>query len=445
MFINKDELLDVEDNTTRANILTVLQAAVDAVEPYKCVKDTMQVSDDGILTIGADKFILDDFDHIFVIGGGKACVPMAKAVVELLGEHVVEGYLNGLEATKIGKIQCTCASHPIPDDAGKEGAEKMFALAERASAPDLILCLISGGGSALMPLPERGISLQDKMAVTKLLLNSGATIHEINAVRKHLSRLKGGKLARAAYPAKVVSLILSDVVGDPIDSIASGPTAPDPTTYDDVIAILQKYELRDKVPKGVREIIDAKLMETPKPGDKIFENVTNIIIGNNKKAVAAANAKARDLGYNTLILTTFLEGEAREVGITLLSIAREILTYDVPVRKPAMIIAGGETTVTVTGSGFGGRNQELVLSALRKLPRSITVASMGTDGVDGRSSAAGAIGDRYVVEIARAQNLNMNSYLKNNDSYSFFRKVNGLLITGPTGTNVADIALIVVE
>ena len=443
VFKNKKELLTVPNKKSREDILKVFESGIKAVNPYISTKKMIKIKGDKLI-LDSDIYQLNSFENIYVIGAGKASIQMVRAIFEIFGNRI-SGYVNSLENKEIGNIICNKSCHPIPDKNGEIGATNIYEIAKNAGKNDLIICLISGGGSAMMPLPENGISLKDKIEVTKLLLECGANINEINAVRKHLSKIKGGKLANIAYPAKTISLILSDVVGDPLDSIASGPTSPDSTTYEDVLQILKKYDIYEKIPKNVIYHIISKKNETPKPGDKIFENVKNIIIANNKIALNEASKKSVQLGYNTMVLTSHLEGEAREVGIMLTGIAKDILKYDEPVKKPAMILCGGETTVNLTGNGKGGRNQELVISALRKLPENVTIASIGTDGIDGNSNSAGAIGDFDVLKISKEKELNIDEFLKNNDSNTFFKKTNGLINTGPTGTNVADIIAVVIK
>lgn len=302
-----------------------------------------------------------------------------------------------------------------------------------------------------MPLPAAGIALQDKQNLTEALLKCGATIDEINSVRKHVSELKGGQLAKASYPATLISLILSDVVGDPLDTIASGPTAPDTTTFSDAISILKKYNLwKNSIPESIRKRLEAGLRgempETPKPGDKVFDKTHNVIIGNNRSIAVAAFQEAKSLGFNPLLLSSMIEGEARQVGIAYAGIMKEILYSNNPIPKPAVVVAGGETTVTVTGSGKGGRNQELVLSASSKIEglKGVAIASIGTDGIDGPTDAAGAIADGQTTKRAYDRGLNAGEFLMNNDSYSLFSKLDDLIFTGLTGTNVNDLAVMVV-
>jgi len=458
MIINEEELLGNavlnEDREARRAILTILKAALCSVDPRVAITNHVRRTNN-LLRIGNMTFDLDGFERIFVVGGGKAGGAMAKALEEIVGDKLTEGFVNVLRGTKSSfetlKILLNEAGHPIPDEDGVEGARRIIQLAHKAGERDLVICLISGGGSALMPLPAAGITLQDKQELTDALLKCGATIDEINAVRKHVSGLKGGQLAEAAYPATLVSLILSDVVGDPLDTIASGPTAPDTTTFNDAISILKKYDLwKNVVPKTVKKRLEAGLRgeipETPKPGDEVFEKTHNVIVGNNRTAALAACQEAKELGFNSLLLSSIVEGEARHVGTAYAGIMKEILDSNNPVPRPAVVIAGGETTVTVTGWGKGGRNQELVLSASLKIEglRSVAIASIGTDGVDGPTDAAGAMADGQTIIRARNKRLYPKEFLMNNDSYHFFSRLSDLIFTGPTGTNVNDLTVLVV-
>jgi glycerate-2-kinase len=326
----------------------------------------------------------------------------------------------------------------------------MLDIVERAERNDLIICLISGGGSSLMPLPRGSISLEDKREITQALLKSGATINEVNTVRKHISDFKGGWLAKKAYPAAILNLILSDVVGDPLDFIASGPTVPDSTTFNDALEVLKKYDLWAAAPKSIKKVLSegekGLIPETPKADDEAFKRVYNVVVGNNRSSSLAACERLRSAGLNTLLLTAALEGEARHVGVVLASIAREISVSGNPVEKPAGIVAGGEATVTVTGKGLGGRNQELVLAAASKLKGSdcIVLASLSTDGIDGPTDAAGAVVDGKTAMRALEMGLAPEKFLAENNSYRFFSRLSDLILTGPTGTNVNDVSVIVV-
>jgi hydroxypyruvate reductase len=310
--------------------------------------------------------------------------------------------------------------------------------------------LISGGGSALLPLPVEGVSLADKQDTTKILLASGATIHEINAVRKHISMVKGGGLARAAYPATLISLMLSDVIGDDLDVIASGPTQPDSSSFEDCITIFDRYAIGDKLPETVishiQKGLKGEVAENPKPGDPVFAAAQSAIVGSNIECILAAQKKARDLGYGTLVLSTMVEGETREVAQVHASIAKEIIKSGHPLSPPACVLSGGETTVTIKGRGLGGRNQEFVLAAAMSLGgwKKVVVLSAGTDGTDGPTDAAGAVADGLTVQRAQTLGLNPATFLSNNDSYRFFEKLGDLVKTGPTNTNVMDLRIMLV-
>ncbi|MGB3862620.1 MAG: glycerate kinase, partial [Candidatus Aminicenantaceae bacterium] len=342
------------------------------------------------------------------------------------------------------------AGHPVPDEAGLKGTQRIVKLLEKTGEKDLVLCLISGGGSALLPYPAEGITLDEKRQLTQILLESGATIHEMNVLRKHVSRVKGGKLARLAYPATLVTVILSDVIGDDLDSIASGPTVPDRSTYADCLRILHKYSVQDNIPKAVLDHLEkgaqGLIEETPKVDDPAFFKTQNVIVANNSLAVQAAKSKADELGYNSLTLSSYIEGETKDVALVHAAIAKEILKTGEPVSKPACVISGGETTVTICGKGKGGRNQEFVLAAAIAIDglEKVVILSGGTDGTDGPTDAAGALADGRTVTRAASQGLDAQEYLRNNDSYSFFYPLGDLLKTGPTFTNVMDLRLVIV-
>lgn len=435
----------------RGDAITVLEAALNSVDPYKAVLNNLKIVD-GKLRVGNFEASLDDLRKIVVIGGGKAGGAMAEAVESVLGDRVSGGCVNVLQGTEfrynLKKIRLQGASHPIPNNDGVRGVAEMLMLISSMREKDLVICLISGGGSALMPYPAEGISLKDKQDVTSRLLMKGATIDDLNAVRKHLSAIKGGQLARRCYPTRVVSLILSDVVGDPLDTIASGPTSPDTTTFRNAVDVLKKYKLWDDICSQVRERLEygvkKVIVETPKPGDEIFNHVTNIIVGNNSIAAESAAEAAEALGYNSLIVSTMVEGEAAEVGTVLAGIARELAAKGRPLKPPAAVIVGGETTVNVRGSGRGGRNQELALSLARRITGLKAVAaSLATDGIDGPTEASGAIVDGETSTKASKAGLSIEKFLAENDSHSFFKKIGDTIVTGPTGTNVNDLVLII--
>ncbi len=435
----------------RERVLPILSAALEAVDPMRAVQLHMSLTDDE-LRIGQLTYDLHKYRDIYVIGGGKASASMARATEQILGERLTAGLINTkygyLAETEIVRINE--AGHPVPDAAGMSGAKQMAELAAGASDGDLVICLISGGGSALMTLPVVGITLADMEALTSVLLRSGATINEINAIRKHLSQIKGGNLSRLAYPAEVVSLILSDVVGNPLDVIASGPTVPDSSTFAQAYGILQRYGLLEELPASIashlRQGKEGTIPETPKEGDPIFAKTHNLIIGSNEAAAQAAIAKAETLGFNTMLLSTFVEGEAREAAHIFSAIAKEILNSGNPVARPACVIAGGETTVSIRGEGKGGRNQELALAAAIQIDGldEAMIVALATDGTDGPTDAAGAIADGSTMQRAREQELHANEYLRNNDSYHFFEALGDLIVTGPTNTNVNDLTFVFV-
>ena len=405
------------------------------------------------LVIGGQAYDLNTFHRVLVVGAGKAGAPMAQAVANLLGDRlsgglviVKDGHTCGLQA--VGPIELAEASHPLPDERGVAATQRLVELVRDARAGDLVVCVISGGGSALMVAPAPGISLSDLQALTSALLACGATIDEINALRKHLDVVKGGGLARLAAPASLLTLILSDVVGDALDVIASGPTVPDHSTFAQAWQSLERYTLSGQVPATVtghlRRGLRGEIPETPKTGDPVFASVQNVIIGNNLQAAQAALAQARQAGFNTLLLTSHLQGEARQVGQFLAAIARQVAASGEPVGRPACIIAGGETTVTLRGKGKGGRNQELVLGAVKGLAglQDVVLVSLATDGGDGPTDAAGAVITGQTLERARQAGLDPETFLANNDSYRFFDALGDLLRPGPTQTNVNDLAVI---
>ncbi|MCD6319243.1 MAG: glycerate kinase [Candidatus Desulfofervidaceae bacterium] len=415
-----------------------------AVNPYTAVKEYLKKVQEEIKT--------DEYQKVIVIGFGKAAYTMAKAVEEEWGDLID----TGLAITKYGhggkldKIKITEAGHPLPDENGVKATEEIIKLIKaNAGEKTLILCLISGGGSALLVAPYEGITLAEKQSVTQLLLKAGADITELNAVRKHLSRVKGGRLAERAYPSRLIALILSDVIGDPLEVIASGPTAPDETTYRDALTVLKKFSLFPHTPPQMIELLEkgkqGLLPETLKKDNPIFKHVTNVIIGNNRKALNAVKAKAFELGFQPQIISSEIQGEAREVGEYLANLASE--AQKTLSDSPKCLISGGETTVAVKGKGLGGRNMELALAFALKVAgkKGISLLSAGSDGTDGPTDAAGAIVDGNTILRAREVGIVPEVYLGNNDAYHFFQKVGGLFISGPTGTNVMDIQIILIE
>jgi glycerate 2-kinase len=443
---------DVMNRDTRKDILDRFDAGLDAADPKRAVARILSLRNGEHLSIGGDPYDLKTFERIIVVGFGKAASPMALALEDILGSRIAEGRVT----TKYGYglplkyISCAEAGHPIPDEAGLSAANNILQLLDAAGEKDLVICLISGGGSALVPMPEGNISLSDKQKTTQALLECGASIHEINAVRKHISKIKGGKLAMVAFPATLVALLLSDVIGDDLDVIASGPTVPDHTTFQDCIDIIDNYDISASIPKTVISFLErgaeGKEKETPKPGDPVFDSTHAYIVGSSLLSLEAAKKQARDFGYNTIILSSSIEGETREVAKVHAAIAKEIGKTGNPIEKPACIISGGETTVTIRGKGLGGRNTEFCLASAVDIEgmEDITVLSGGTDGTDGPTDAAGAIVDGKTVTEARLQGLDPLRYLKNNDSYHLFEATGDLLKTGPTMTNVMDMRIILV-
>jgi glycerate 2-kinase len=411
----------------RKHALQIFRAALEAADPYAAVLRHLKF-DGRTLIAGRRRYRMADFDRIQVIGAGKASAAMARAVEHVLGRLIKSGVVNVPDGTsgKLRRIALTPAGHPIPDERGERGAQRILRIAREAGPRDLLICVISGGASALMPAPSPLLTLAGKQEITRKLLNAGATIHELNTVRKHLSLIKGGQLAAAAAPARVLSLILSDVIGDDLDVIGSGPTVGDPTTVPQAESVLRKCGVL--VPPGV-------LLETPK-----VSQAQNLIVGSNRLAMDAAARKAKDLGYRTLVLSSSVDGETREIARMHAAIVKEILTAGRPLHRPACLLSGGETTVTVRGKGLGGRNQEFVLAAAIALEGlgPATVFSAGTDGLDGPTDAAGAIADER-TPLADAR-----QFLDNNDSYHFFEKLGALVKTGPTGTNVMDVRILLV-
>ena len=435
----------------RADLDTIVQFALTAVAPEACLRQVLRREDD-LLHVAEESFDLSQVRRIFVVGMGKASARMAASLEDLLGERISDGLVVTADGYKVAtrNVEITEASHPVPDARGLAASERIVTLIGEASEEDLVIVLISGGGSALLPLPAPGIALSALISTNELLLLSGAKIQEINTVRKHLSQVKGGQLARCAFPAQVLTLVLSDVPGDPLHAIASGPTVGDPTTFHQAEQILRQYHVWSHLPDTVRERIEAgargELPETPEPGDRIFQRVKTKIIGSGSIAAEAALGEAERLGYHTLLLTTTLEGEAREVGKLLASLAREEVKRGLPVPYPALIMAAGETTVTVRGEGKGGRNQELALSAalgIEGVPH-VVISSLGTDGRDGPTDAAGGMVDGGTVGRMQERGIDPQEYLDRNDAYRALEQAGDLILTGPTGTNVADLCFVAV-
>ena len=438
--------------------MALVHAALDAVEPAAAVGRSLRRLDGdagaSVLVAGGRRYTLNEGARVRVVGAGKAAYAMTREVVDLLGPTVSGGLViakEGLGAEEaVGPVVIARAAHPVPDAAGLLAAQRLVSCLDGLTSEDLVICLISGGGSALMTLPVPGVSLEELRQVNDLLLGAGAPIEAINAVRKHLSRVKGGQLAALAAPARVLTLILSDVVGSPLDVIASGPTAPDPTTFADAVEVLRRYGLLDTAPPAalehLRRGVAGEVPETPGEGDPAFDRVQNLLVGANEQAAVAARDKAQAMGFKAMILTTYLQGEAREVGRALAAILREAGLNQRPLARPSCIVLGGETTVTLgeNRGGKGGRNQELALAAALDLQgvNEVMLVALATDGNDGPTDAGGALCDGTTVARAQALGLSPLAHLEENNAYPLFQALGDLLMTGPTGTNVNDITLL---
>ena len=451
LLLPRSEAVSSED---RAALLAIYDAALAAVDPYHAVRNALRL-ENGILTLADAQYRLGEFTRIVVVGAGKATARMAQAVESLLSERIA----SGLTVVKQGHrmplsvIEQVEAAHPVPDEAGVAGAQRILQMMEDADERTLVICLLSGGASALLVSPAAGLTLQHKQQTTQLLLNAGATIAELNAVRKHLSRIKGGQLAKAAYPARMLTLILSDVIGDPLDVIASGPSAADDSTFADALAVIEKYGLADRLPRPVLDYLqqgrEGMQPETVKADDPCMVNTHNVIVAGNRQALNAASDQALRLGLAARIVSGEMQGEARDAAHFMARTARvELAGMQAGERR--CLLFGGETTVTVTGSGKGGRNQELALAFALEIEGEpeIALLSAGTDGSDGPTDAAGALVDGATAVRARSLGLAPGNFLADNDSYAFFSRYDAAtgehrhLKTGPTGTNVMDIQIL---
>ena len=447
----------------------IFRAAVARVDPAAMIERAIRVDaskGELVVSSGAEevRYDLGGLDRVFATGMGKASAKMAAGLERALGDRLS----GGLVAVKEGhveplrRVRLVESGHPVPDARSAAAATAILGLGATLgttlTARDLVIVLVSGGGSSILCAPAPGLTLEDKIATTRLLLASGATINEVNCVRKHLSAVKGGRLASAFAPAAVLTLVLSDVIGDDLDAIASGPTVPDPTRFADALAIVKRYGIEGKLPSPVAERLRAGAAggtgapaETPKPGDPAFGRVRTVLVGTNRLALAAAEAEAKRLGYDSLVLSSRIAGEAREIALAFLGIGKDIAASDFPVAKPACVIAGGETTVTLRGGGKGGRNQEMALAFMAALGRSpkdgdsLTFLSAGTDGNDGPTEAAGAVVDLALYRSAIASGLDPEAALADNDSNTFFGTSGGLVVTGPTNTNVCDVQVLLVR
>ncbi|MBN2039047.1 MAG: glycerate kinase [Spirochaetes bacterium] len=441
----------------RKDLEAIYSRAISSVSPVSAVRNYLRL-ENGRLLAGnsidsAKEFDLIKYNKIIVVGAGKATAGMAKAVEEILGPWISEGLIivKYGYTEELDFIKTLEASHPVPDENGIEGARKIRELLLSADENDLVISLISGGGSSLMPLPPENIPLEDKKKATDLLLKCGAGIHEINAVRKHISLVKGGNLARAAYPATVINLMISDVVGDNMDVIASGPFVPDNSTFEDAGKIIAKYKLQNSIPSGISDYINLgageKIDDNPKHGDVIFGRVVNYIIASNMIALSSAKEEGENSGYNTIILSSLFQGETENLARMHSEIAKEAVLSSNPASAPLCLLSGGETTVRVRGNGMGGRNMEFTMHAALHINgyKNILIASVGTDGTDGPTDAAGAFADGTTVLRAEKKGISITDYIENNDSYNFFKQLGDLIITGPTNTNVMDIRIILIK
>lgn len=446
---------DAQDDSQ--NLADIFNAALAAVDPYNAVLNAARVERNQ-LQIADTQYDLAAFNRIIVVGAGKATARMALAIETLLGKKISAGLIvvKDGHTVPLSIIEQVESSHPVPGEAGVAGTTRILEMANAADEKTLFICLISGGASALLVAPAIGLTLQDKQNTTRLLLNAGASINELNAVRKHLSMVKGGRLAQAAYPAQVVTLIVSDVIGDPLDVIASGPTAPDDSTFADARAVIAKYGLQKKLPRRVVDHLQRGVAgqepETVKKNDPCWNSTRNIVVASIRQAMAAAQKKSAQFGFVAKIISESLQGEAREAARFLAQIARDELAAMKP-NERRCLLCGGETTVTVRGTGMGGRNQELALAFALEIEGclGVTLLSAGTDGTDGPNDAAGAMVDGSTATSARNLGLNPVSFLNNNDSYAFFQQfdaatgVHSHFKTGATGTNVMDIQIVLLS
>jgi len=434
----------MEKDWSRKTAVDIFTAALRAVDPYKLVQ--------GYGDYISAAYFRECCDKLYLVSFGKAAFAMTRALAEspirdMITRGIVITKYGHAPGTLAGNIEIFEAGHPVPDEQGLAATKQVIGMLQNQDHQTLVLCLISGGGSALLTASLDGITLGEKQQVTELLLKAGATINELNAVRKHISAIKGGRLAEIACPAKVLSLILSDVIGDPLDVIASGPTSPDETTFRDALDVMEKFNLREKIPDHVWRLLmkgsEGEVSETPKKGDPVFARTENIIIGSNEIATDAAAARAIQSGFATTILSSEIQGEARSVAQWLAQKALDIKKRKADGKK-ICLISGGETTVTVRGTGLGGRNTELALAFAEEIAglEGITLLSAGTDGTDGPTDAAGAIVDGQTIRMANTKGLDPEFYLNHNDSYTFFKNNGELLITGSTGTNVMDIQIV---
>lgn len=439
MIRNRDQLPDSELHRTA---LDCVEAGIEAAHPERVVSEHLEF-DGERLTVGDERYRVDDYESVQVVGGGNAAAHVAAAVESVLGDALDGGVVVTDDPVETTTVEALPADHPVPSQRGVDSTRRLLDRARELDEATLVLAVVTGGGSACLVAPAPGIGLEDLQATTDALLESGASIHEINAVRKHLSAIKGGRLARALAPAQVSAVVLSDVVGDDLDVIASGPLVPDPTTFEDAREVVEAYDL--SVPDAVRERLRAGAAgdheETPSAGDPTFERVETHLVGTNWTALAAAREVAWDRGYDVLALSSRIRGEAETAALTHAAVAEEMVATRNPIEPPAVVLSGGETTVTVTGDGRGGPNQTFALAAAEELPEEAVLTAVDTDGIDGNTDAAGALVDGDLVddreEASRA--------LTDDDANRYLAERDALIETGPTGTNVNDLRVLVVE
>jgi glycerate-2-kinase len=432
--------------------LAIFRAGIEAVKPEHLVREAL-ILDGDRLWVKDLRVNLRDYRKIIVLGTGKTTAHMCRTLEEILGNRITAGAVTVRRGESLAceRIRVFEAGHPIPDEGTLEGTRNVLALADAVRSDDLVICLLSGGGSALLEAIPEGLTLSDLQETSRQLLASGATIHEMNIVRRHLSLVKGGQLARRFAPARCITLVISDVPGDLLESVASGPTAPDPFTFAIARKVVQSYGLERTLPRNVvrylEEGMEGNHPETVKPGDPVLKNVTHLVIGNNGRALEGALARAQELGYHAEIRSRTMHGEARMAGKRVAQMAIDARRTDGAAHFPACVLIGGETTVTVRGDGRGGRNQELALAAAGALWNTegdFLVASIGTDGIDGSTEAAGGVVTPEVIQRAKSLNLDPSAFLDRNDSYGFLKQAGGLVVTGPTGTNVMDVVIALV-
>lgn len=435
----------------RKDARELFDQALKEADPGKCVLEHIKLKGKQ-LKVGGKSFNLSDFESVYVVAFGKAASSMSAALEELLGEQITEGIVvsNVRSKQAFQKMDFHLSSHPVPDEKSVEAAKEVVSLLERSGDKDLVIFLISGGGSSILAMPSEGLTIGDKRAVTQRLMLSGVDTYGLNTVRKKMSQTKGGGLLKKALPSRVITLILSDVVGDRLEFIASGPTVPDTTTYEDAWRVIEALELEHKIPPRVVVHLERgrEKNSSPTMDREQYERsgATTVVVGNNHKAIISMEKMAKKMGYNTLFLSSQISGEAREVAKVLAGISFDVQRFGRPVKKPACILFGGETTVNVTGRGRGGRNTETALSFCFEIIGSSGIVGLfaGTDGIDGPTDAAGAICDGQSRLIARSMGISARDHLADNDSYSFFETLGDLIKTGSTGTNVMDVGVVLI-